>query len=629
MRLGLNFTVRAKLMLITALVVFSFLLLSSMAAYRSNQMSALQDLAVDLSQVNSQMLMLRQHEKDFLAHFKETDIQGFENEFQALVANIRGLGKGFARFGVDQSQALTDLQVSLGEYQQDFVSIYQLHKDIGLDQDQGLKAELRASTSQAEELLSMSQADNQLMLDMLTLRRFEKNFMLRKEASYLAQHKRYSKLFYVHIVASQLPSQAKKQLIRSFRTYQTSFTKLVQAYQTLGLTQTQGLQGLMQGSVSATLALLTNLDMTLKEEIKQVQAQSSWWNLVVFLGVSGISIFLLLMISRLITKRLNSLNEHLKHIADGDADLTVQLNAKGDDEFALLSESFNRFVRQLQHIFINTKDISHQLVCAAEQSSVAAKQSREHTRQQEMQTTMVASAVEEMLATSKDISLHIHHAADEAKQTKNAAFAGRDLSDQAGHSITTLSHSISQASKVIHQLELDSGNIGMVLEVIRGIAEQTNLLALNAAIEAARAGESGRGFAVVADEVRSLAQRTSESTEEIQNLILSLQSGTSQSVAVMTESQQDMSLSEERTKQNMAAIERIVKSVDNIFDMNTQIAAASEQQAQTSEEISRSVIAISELTVQTTAGIVETDQASENVYHLATELNQMVGGYRT
>jgi len=629
MKIRLNFSVRAKLMFITGLVVCSFLLLSSMATYRANQMSDLQDLAVDLSQVNSQMLMLRQYEKDFLTEFNLDSYQGFEQEYQALVNKIAKVELGFNQFGVDKSQAFNELKSSLEEYQQDFIGIYQRHTEIGLNQDQGLQAKLRGSILQAEELLLMANADSKLMLDMLTLRRLEKNFMLRKDALYLAQHKRQSKLFYVHITTSKLPSQAKKQLILSIRGYQSAFTQLVQAYEALGLTQSQGLQGLMQGSATATVDLVKNLDVTLKAEIQQVEKQASWLNLMVFLGVSCISVCLLLMTTRLITKRLNSLNEHLKHIADGDADLTVELNAKGNDEFALLSESFNRFVRQLQHIFINTKDISHQLVCAAEQSSVAAKQSREHTKEQEMQTTMVASAVEQMLATSKEISQHIHSAADEAKQTKNAAFEGRDLSDQAGTSITTLSGSIAQASKVIHQLELDSGNIGMVLDVIRGIAEQTNLLALNAAIEAARAGESGRGFAVVADEVRSLAQRTSESTEEIQNLILSLQSGTSQSVAVMTESQHDMNLSEERTKQNMAAIEQIVKSVDNIFDMNTQIAAASEQQAQTSEEISRSVINISELTVQTTAGIVETDQASENVYHLASELNQMVSGYRT
>ena len=629
MKIRFNFSVRAKLMFITGLVVCSFLLLSSMATYRANQMSDLQDLAVDLSQVNGQMLMLRQYEKDFLNEFNPTSYQGFEQEHQALVNKIAKVEQGFNQFGVDKSQEFNALKASLEEYQQDFISIYQLHAEIGLNQDQGLKGRLRQSISQAERLLMQSQADSLLMLDMLTLRRLEKNFMLRKDAVYLAQHKRQSKLFYVHITTSKLPSQAKKQLILSIRGYQSAFTQLVQAYEALGLTQSQGLQGLMQGSAVATVDQVKNLDVTLKAEIQQVEKQASWLNLMVFLGVSCISVCLLLMTTRLITKRLNSLNEHLKHIADGDADLTVELNAKGNDEFAFLSESFNRFVRQLQHIFINTKDISHQLVCAAEQSSVAAKQSREHTKEQEMQTTMVASAVEQMLATSKEISQHIHSAADEAKQTKNAAFEGRDLSDQAGTSITTLSGSIAQASKVIHQLELDSGNIGMVLDVIRGIAEQTNLLALNAAIEAARAGESGRGFAVVADEVRSLAQRTSESTEEIQNLILSLQSGTSQSVAVMTESQQDMNLSEERTKQNMAAIEQIVQSVDNIFDMNTQIAAASEQQAQTSEEISRSVINISELTAQTTAGIIETDQASENVYHLASELNKMVSGYRT
>lgn len=315
MKIRLNFSVRAKLMFITGLVVCSFLLLSSMATYRANQMSDLQDLAVDLSQVNSQMLMLRQYEKDFLTEFNLTSYQGFEQEYQALVNKIAKVEQGFNQFGVDKSQAFNELKTSLEEYQQDFIGIYQRHTEIGLNQDQGLQAKLRGSILKAEELLLVANANSKLMLDMLTLRRLEKNFMLRKDALYLAQHKRQSKLFYVHITTSKLPSQAKKQLILSIRGYQSAFTQLVQAYEALGLTQTQGLQGLMQGSATATVDLVNNLDVTLKAEIQQVEKQASWLNLMVFLGVSFISVCLLLMTTRLITKRLNSLNEHLKHIA--------------------------------------------------------------------------------------------------------------------------------------------------------------------------------------------------------------------------------------------------------------------------------------------------------------------------
>jgi len=342
-----------------------------------------------------------------------------------------------------------------------------------------------------------------------------------------------------------------------------------------------------------------------------------------------ISSGLLILVNKMITRRLDRLQHHLQGFAEGDADLTVSLNEEGKDEFAQLGRSFNLFARRLQHIFINTKAISQQLVSAAEKSSLVAKQSREHTQQQEVQAHKVATAAQQMLFTSRDISSHIHSAAQQAQQSKDVAASGHKISDYTGESIHTLSQSIKQASAVIQQLKTDAGNIGMVLEVIQDIADQTNLLALNAAIEAARAGESGRGFAVVADEVRTLAGRTGESTEQIQRLITRLQLGTKQSVEVMSNSQKDMDASILSTQQNIEMIALIVSNMNTIVEVNNQISVASEQQTQTSEDISRNVSDIVELTVKTRAGIVETDQASENVFHLANELNQMVGGYRT
>src|SRR5690606_31968978 len=161
----------------------------------------------------------------------------------------------------------------------------------------------------------------------------------------------------------------------------------------------------------------------------------------------------------------------------------------------------------------------------------------DHTTQgihnQQTETDQVATAMNEMTATVQEVARNAQQAPDAAHRATNEASAGKRVVSQTIDAIDTLANEVQKAADVIHTLEIDSGNIGGILDVIRGIAEQTNLLALNAAIEAARAGEQGRGFAVVADEVRTLASRTQSSTQEIQQMIEKLQSGARQAVSVM------------------------------------------------------------------------------------------------
>jgi methyl-accepting chemotaxis protein len=194
--------------------------------------------------------------------------------------------------------------------------------------------------------------------------------------------------------------------------------------------------------------------------------------------------------------------------------------------------------------------------------------------------------------------------------------------------IEKMASEVTNAARVINQLEENSESIGSVLDVIRGIADQTNLLALNAAIEAARAGEQGRGFAVVADEVRTLAKRTQESTSEIRGIIENLQTGTRNAAQVMNSGLETAKQTEKIAESAGATLSNIVQSVSTIKDLNTQIATASEEHSTVTSEIDRSVIRITEVSESAADGSTKTVEQSDELSALGEQLNSLVRQFK-
>jgi methyl-accepting chemotaxis protein len=205
---------------------------------------------------------------------------------------------------------------------------------------------------------------------------------------------------------------------------------------------------------------------------------------------------------------------------------------------------------------------------------------------------------------------------------------GKDVLEANSAAIQQLSRRMSESQEVVNALQQDSTQVGTVLDVIRGIAEQTNLLALNAAIEAARAGEQGRGFAVVADEVRVLAQRTQESTEEIREIIESLQSRSRQTTQMLHENNEDLAHTVERSEQTDQAFMEIEHAVQQLLDMSTQIASATEEQASVTEEISKNVDNIYQVAQSTASGAEQTATSSEMLARLGDNLKSLVSQFK-
>jgi len=327
-----------------------------------------------------------------------------------------------------------------------------------------------------------------------------------------------------------------------------------------------------------------------------------------------------------ITRPLSKVNEMLNIVASGD--LSHKLDQSGKDEFAELSRNCNSLIDSLRTLIQGIVSRSTQLAAAAEQTSAVTAQSTTAIEEQRKQVEQAASATTEMSSTSQSVLSSANEALGEIKQADDEAERVKGISGKNRETIELLANEVESASQVINKLQQDSASIGGILDVIRGIAEQTNLLALNAAIEAARAGEQGRGFAVVADEVRTLASRTQESTQEIQNMIEVLQTGAEKAVTVMDKGKSQASECVHQSEMADQALETITHAVHEAYDRSSQIATAADEQSVVAHEISENLESIVAIAEQTTAGSHQTAASSSEVARLSEELQQSVQEFK-
>jgi len=356
------------------------------------------------------------------------------------------------------------------------------------------------------------------------------------------------------------------------------------------------------------------------------------------INTAQISIVLILVISSvigaaiafLISKQIRSVmfdvKTSLQNMSNGD--FSYKLDEERIGERRQISVLINQFSAQLNSMIMELQSASNDLQHSSTQLSSVTHEASHNITQQHSETEQVATAVEEMTATAQEIARNAASAAESAKEADNQSRSGALVSTEALGGMFQLMEDLNKASAVIQSLQTESNNINVVLDVISGISEQTNLLALNAAIEAARAGEQGRGFAVVADEVRTLAGRTQESTNQIKELIDSLQTGSSNAVAAMDNAIKEVNINNEQVENVAEALGGIAGEIGNINNMLDQMAAASEQQSSTSEEISRNVVSISQLAEKTSQGTQHIDSAETEIGAVSSRLNQIISSFK-
>jgi methyl-accepting chemotaxis protein len=349
--------------------------------------------------------------------------------------------------------------------------------------------------------------------------------------------------------------------------------------------------------------------------------QISFTLLALMLGVLAA-----ILITRQITKPLQNTLLVVERIASGDLSHDVVVTRR--DEIGELQQGIQRMGSTLRDLISGIRDGVTQIASAAEQLSAVTEQTSAGVNSQKVETDQVATAMNEMSATVQEVARNAEQASMAASVADTEARAGDKVVGEAVAQIERLAAEVGRSADAMTQLEQESDKIGKVMDVIKAVAEQTNLLALNAAIEAARAGEAGRGFAVVADEVRGLAQRTQQSTEEIETLVSGLQNGTRQVSSIMLSSRELTDSSVTLTRKAGTSLSSITQTVSSIQAMNQQIAAAAEQQSSVAEEISRSIISVRDISEQTASASEETAASSVELARLGNQLQMMVSRFK-
>ncbi|ASP40078.1 methyl-accepting chemotaxis protein [Bacterioplanes sanyensis] len=338
-------------------------------------------------------------------------------------------------------------------------------------------------------------------------------------------------------------------------------------------------------------------------------------------------VLLSLLLRRVIISPVKQMHSTLENM-ERESDLTHRVEIHSQDEIGLAGLALNKMISRFSESLNEVVKAATELESSADRIDKSSRQSLDAVDLQRQETDQVHTLIERLHESIHGVQYNAERSAEASQSAIEIAHSGVAKTDQASATIEQMNVAISTTATVVSSLDERSVNVGNVLSVIKGIAEQTNLLALNAAIEAARAGESGRGFAVVADEVRTLSQRTHESAQEIEDMIVQLQDEARKAVSATTEAQSTSESGMQQVREAASALHSMVKHVDEMARLNQETLERMSEQITVGKEVATSIETISEHSVNTTQSASHTTDIAGRLVDVANYLATLVKRFK-
>jgi methyl-accepting chemotaxis protein len=576
-----NYTIKLKLIIYAASIVVTMCLLGFIFNRTINKMALNKSIGDEFKSVWIKTLEIRKSEKDFLLR-ENTNMDFFatgeskyskeiENSVHEATSMLNELKE--AQIVKENNINIEEIIELFADYNTNFKKIVDAKLKRG-ELDFGLIGDMRKAIRAVEE----EAKDQAISLQVLTLRRNEKDYLLRRDMKYIAEHKEVIEVMLRNKGIS--PSMSEKLLA-----YQKALNAVVDVDKAIGFTPQEGLEGNIRAVVHKVEPAIDNVTSTLNAALESDNNRSMITLMILITLGIAIAVLVSFYIIKSITISLKHAVDTVSRIADGDLDFEVKSESK--DEIGQLLEKMGIMTAKLKDIISSIRLASLNIATASSQMNSSAQQMSEGATEQ-------ASSVEEISSSMEEMAANIQQNTNNSKQTeKIARNAAKDVTE-----------SNEAVGKTVHSMKTIANKISIIGEISR----QTNLLALNAAVEAARAGEHGKGFAVVAAEVRKLAERSQLAATEINEV---------------------SSLSVDIAQKSGELLNSVVPNIQKTSDLVQEISASSLEQNSGAEQVNNAIQQLNQVVQENAATAEEMAAGAEELSTQAESLKEIISFFKT